>query len=187
MPFNNEMFVREIVGFPVPVIAGIGHDKDVPLMAMAADVMVSTPTAAANLLNRSWEEARLILERFERDILGRFGMIIKKYQEVENKVKLSLQKFRNNIINTRTKLNSYADKYIFGFKSLLLRVAEELKNSENIIKINNPERQLKLGYSISTINGKIIRSIKNIKVGQNLEVKVSDGTITSEIKTIDLL
>ena len=78
MPFNNEMFVREIVGFPVPVIAGIGHDKDVPLMAMAADVMVSTPTAAANLLNRSWEEARLILERFERDILGRFGMIIKK-------------------------------------------------------------------------------------------------------------
>ena len=106
---------------------------------------------------------------------------------MENKVKLSLQKFRNNIINTRTKLNSYADKYIFGFKSLLLRVAEELKNSENIIKINNPERQLKLGYSISTINGKIIRSIKNIKVGQNLEVKVSDGTITSEIKTIDLL
>ena len=182
MPFNNELLVREIVGFPVPVIAGIGHDKDVPLMAMAADVMVSTPTAAANLLNRSWNEALLVLERFERDILGRFGTIIKKYQEVENKVKLSLQKFRSNIINTRTKINSYADKYTFSFKSLLLRAGESLKNAENIIKINNPERQLKLGYSISKINGKIIRSIKNIKIGENLETKFSDGIVTSEIK-----
>lgn len=49
--FNNETLVREIASFPVPVIAGIGHDKDVPLLALAADCMVSTPTAVANLLN----------------------------------------------------------------------------------------------------------------------------------------
>jgi len=78
MCFNNEMLVREIVGFPVPVIAGIGHDKDVPLCAMAADVMVSTPTAAANLLNESWEQALLLVERFESEILNRYSLIIKK-------------------------------------------------------------------------------------------------------------
>ena len=48
--FNNEALVREVIDFPVPVIAGIGHDQDVPLMALAADYMTSTPTAAAHLL-----------------------------------------------------------------------------------------------------------------------------------------
>jgi exodeoxyribonuclease VII large subunit len=55
---------------------------------------------------------------------------------------------------------------------------------EKIITMNNPERQLKLGYSIAKINGKIIKSIKEIKIGQDLEIKVSDGVISSEIKNI---
>ena len=50
LAFNNELLVREVAGFPVPVIAAIGHDKDVPLMSLAADLAVSTPTAAANRL-----------------------------------------------------------------------------------------------------------------------------------------
>ncbi len=53
--FNNEALVRAIVDFPVPVVAGIGHDQDVPLVALAADYMSSTPTATAHLINRSWE------------------------------------------------------------------------------------------------------------------------------------
>ena len=185
MPFNNELLVREIVGFPVPVIAGIGHDKDVPLAAMASDVMVSTPTAAANLFNESWESALLKLERFERDILSRYSLIIKKYQEIENKINLSVQRFRNRITSLGAKMDSYSEKYHYSFSSLLVRFSEKLKNIEKIIIMNNPERQLKLGYSIATINGKIIKSIKDAKVGQNLEVKLSDGSISSEINKIN--
>ena len=61
--FDNEKLVRALVDFPVPVIAAIGHHQDVPLAALAADVHVSTPTAAANLLNRSWHEASFRLVR----------------------------------------------------------------------------------------------------------------------------
>ena len=184
MPFNNELLVREVVGFPVPVLVGIGHDKDVPLVAMAADRSESTPTAVANLLNESWEQALLVLERYEREILERYSMIIKKYQQMEDNLKLFLQKFRNTITTLRTRLKSYSEKFSFGFKFLLLRVNEELKNAEKIIAMNNPERQLKLGYSIATINGKIIKSIKNVEAGDEMSVKVADGTIDSQIKVI---
>ena len=68
MPFNNELLVREVVGFPVPVLVGIGHDKDMPLVALAADRSESTPTAVANLLNESWERALL----FWKDMKERF-------------------------------------------------------------------------------------------------------------------
>jgi len=68
--FNNEMVVREIASFPVPVIAGIGHDKDVPLSAMAADFAPSTPTAAANLLAQSWYDFLQNIRRQQMLILG---------------------------------------------------------------------------------------------------------------------
>src|SRR4030042_1566728 len=70
MSFNNGLLAREVANFPVPVIAGIGHDKAEPLVALAADVSESTPTAIANLLNESWEEALLRLGGYERGILG---------------------------------------------------------------------------------------------------------------------
>jgi exodeoxyribonuclease VII large subunit len=55
--FNNEVLVRAVAEFGVPVITGIGHDKDAPLVSMVSDRNVSTPTAVANLLNSGWNEA----------------------------------------------------------------------------------------------------------------------------------
>lgn len=184
MPFNNEMLVREVVGFPVPVVVGIGHDQDVPLVALAADVAESTPTAVANLLNQSWQQAQLYLERYERTIFTKFTVILQnsknlvlkiieiikkggqiifeKYQKAENQFRISLQNFKNFLQNAKMTID-YAEK---------------------IITSNNPEKQLKLGYSIATVNGKVVRRIEDVKMGDNLKVKVFDGEIESEVKNI---
>lgn len=184
MPFNNELLVREVVGFPVPVLVGLGHDKDVPLVALAADRSESTPTAVANLLNESWEKALLLLERYERKILASYGLIFEKFKAIENKFKISLENFRNNIENTKNNIKKYSENYISGFISLCDRVKEKLRNIEKIVELNNPERNLKLGYSIATINGKIVRKTKDAEIGQNLDIKVSDGIIVSEVKNL---
>ena len=184
MPFNNELLVREIVGFPVPVLVGIGHDKDVPLVAMAADRSESTPTAVANLLNESWEQAMLRLERLERKILSSFMMIIEKYKDIENKLKISFQNFKNDLLNTGASLREYSDKYFSSFVLLCDRAKEKLNSIEKVISLNNPERNLKLGYSIATSNGKIIRKMGDVKVGQEINIRVSDGKIISEVKNI---
>ncbi|MDP3883252.1 MAG: exodeoxyribonuclease VII large subunit [Candidatus Staskawiczbacteria bacterium] len=184
MAFNNELLVREIAGFPVPVIVGIGHDKDMPLTCLAADKSESTPTAVANVLSESWEQALLDLERNEKIIFITYkealndakllvfktisivrhsgSLIAKKYQVVENKINISFGKFKN----------------------MLQILLERIKNAEKIIILNNPERQLKLGYSIASINGKIIRKTNDTKQGDNLNIKVSDGIIESEVKNI---
>src|SRR3989338_3633897 len=70
--FNNELLVREVAGFPVPVIAAIGHDKDVPLISLAADLEVSTPSIAAITLSESWKEAVLLVERHRTDIISSY-------------------------------------------------------------------------------------------------------------------
>lgn len=180
MPFNNELLVREVASFPVPVIAGIGHDKDEPLVALAADAMESTPTAVANLLNESWEEAHLILEKYERGILGYFEGIFEKYRNAEQLLMISFGNFQNTLLNVKMNLRNSVNKSFSGFKSLLLKVNQQLEHAEKVVNLNNPERQLMLGYSIARCGGKIIRKIKDTKIGENIDLKVSDGTIIAE-------
>lgn len=185
MPFNNELLVREVAGFPVPVVVGIGHDKDVPLVCLAADKSESTPTAVANLLSKSWHEAVLVLERHERRIFNSFGMIFEKFKTAENRVKITLGYFENYFKNIRIKINNLLSGCLINFKNLLLLENQRIINLEKIVNSGNPENQLKLGYSIATISGKIIKNIKDVSVGSRMQIKLVDGSIDSEIKSIN--
>jgi exodeoxyribonuclease VII large subunit len=152
---------------------------------MAADVSCSTPTAVANLLNESWEQAILLVERQERAIFDHFEGILKRYEDIENSLKMAFQSFKNSLQNVMINLESSMEKSLAGFKMLLARVDNKLKQAEKIIALNDPERQLRLGYSIATANGKIIRKIKDVKIGEDIDLKVADGTIGSEVKKIN--
>jgi len=184
MAFNNELLVREVADFPVPVIAAIGHDKDMPLVAMAADAAPSTPTAAAHLLSESWEHALLLLERHEKDIIGRYGEILENYKIIENKLKISLRNFENSLSNARIGLRNSLDDCFLGFRAILEKVKQKLAHAQKIINLNDPERQLYLGYSIATCGGKIVRRTGDVKVGEDINLKVSDGKIISQVKKI---
>jgi exodeoxyribonuclease VII large subunit len=159
--FNNEALVREVMAFPVPVIAGIGHDQDVPLMALAADYMTSTPTAAAHLLSRSWEEAYAKVREFA-GLLNRFP--------------LELQRVRNALGNTR-------DGLINAFERSLERAKATIALGAQAVKHNDPAHQLALGYSIARRNGKVVRSTAGLSAGDEISLTVSDGKIDSVITT----
>ncbi len=161
--FNNEALVREVINFPVPVIAGIGHDQDVPLMALAADYMTSTPTAAAHVLSRSWEEAYAKVREFS-GLLNRFP--------------LELQRVQNGLTNTW-------DGLVNLFERSLEHARQTVALGAQAIKHNDPARQLGLGYSIARRNGKVIRSTAGLSPGEELALTVSDGEIGSVIKNIN--
>lgn len=247
--FNNELLVKEIVNFPVPVIAAIGHDKDVPLISMAADLGLSTPSMAVPTLNQPWEQAKIFLERKTTNVFNQYmgwlgdskysiqqllnniitgiNDISNRHKEIQNKILVSLQIFKNNLINFEIKLDNYFQKSIYGFSSLLSfidpvknmalclsvfpkniemlkykiddscrssintfsnlvsNISHDLLNFESIVSNNNPERQLNLGYSIVTIGGKVIKSIKDVSINQEINVKMKDGNIISTIKNIN--
>lgn len=206
-PFNNELLVREIASFPFPVITAIGHDKDVPLTALAADRSVSTPSIAATVLSESWEQAASLLEGHERDIVGFYenvledanslinqsvdairgikDLIFDKYKEIETALKISFQAFKNALQNSKSNLKNSWKKSMFGFNSLLSTIKQQLKHSEEIIYLRNPETQLKLGYSIARCEGKLIRTTRDTKIGKDVNIRVLDGTIISKVKNIN--
>ena len=175
--FNNEALIRAVSTFPVPVLTGIGHDKDLPLMSMMSDKNVSTPTAVANLLNSSWIEALHKVNLYQERIFTHFGQLLDVFRKAEGTLLRSVDRIESTIIRYNDSINTYSKDLIMGFENMTSDLKELLTNSGKIIEISNPERQLKHGYSIVKVGEKIVKNIKQVEKGDELDIMVSDGII----------
>lgn len=204
--FNNEALIREIIKLDIPVICGVGHEKDVSLVSLVSDIAVSTPTAAARTIRESWDRALsglnrnqiILINLFERqfqnqrhkfqnlshDLRNRVERISYLFSETRNRFFLNFRKIEFSIKNSKEEVAFLTNKIFFEFEKNISLTKERIKYFENSFKIHNPERQLKLGYSIVSLNGKIIRSIRRVKKGDSINLKLSDGIIESEVKAI---
>ncbi|MFZ3058052.1 MAG: exodeoxyribonuclease VII large subunit [Minisyncoccales bacterium] len=185
LAFNNEVLIREVNSLPFPVIAAIGHDKDVPLLALAADKMVSTPTAAANLLNQSWQEAESELKAREREIFNSFSSSLRSSKYRINNLFLKIKDKLEKVISL-FKMIEYRIKSVIPkiLENEIDKMRDKLENIEKIINQNDPERNLKLGYCIATNKKGVIKNINDVKVEDIIDLKVFNGIINTQIKKI---
>jgi exodeoxyribonuclease VII large subunit len=204
--FDNEALVREIISFPKPTVAGIGHHQDVPLVALVADISESTPSMVASIINSSWEKADLKLNEYEESIFSRYqnelkkqsdlilytfnlteeimNSIFKKFKESEHELYLSLKIFEQKLKDIKEFLVNEITVSKKQLSNFIKISSDKLLNSHRFIRTNSPEKQLSLGYSLVFSKGKIVKSKKNLRTGQEINVKVNDGNIVSEIKKI---
>lgn len=177
--FNNEVLVRAVADFPVPVLTGIGHDKDEPLVSMVSDRNVSTPTAVANLLNSTWNDALSLVKLGEERIFSKFQAVLREKQSaVEN----SIVHMESSIKRVSDRVTNIGIEIVRGFSVMLENSMDFIAQSKKMLDISNPERQLAYGYSIVKVGGKIVKSIKDVKSGDELDVSVKDGIIKTITK-----
>jgi exodeoxyribonuclease VII large subunit len=185
LAFNNEVLIREISSLPFPVIAAIGHDKDVPLLSLVADKMVSTPTAAANLLNESWQEAELELKSMEREIFNSFASALRSLEYKTNnlflKIKDKLEKVIALFKMIEFRIKSVIPKIL---ENEIKKMGNRLDNYEKIINQNDPERNLKLGYCIAINKKGVIKNINDVLVEDIIDINIYNGTINTQVKKI---
>jgi exodeoxyribonuclease VII large subunit len=204
--FDNEMLVREVANFPVPVITGIGHHEDVPLVALAADYSQSTPTAVANYISGNFVKASsdvLLLEKkiensFQKQIYNlkselnqstkeiseSFFQLIEVYKKGEEKIRSIILNSSLIISSKREKIKNHKANIFIYFKNLVSQTLRDILEEEKIILASDPKRQLNLGYAIMKKDGKIVKSVKNLKEQEELESILFDGKIISQIKNI---
>lgn len=205
--FNNEMLVRRIANFNKPVICGIGHEKDVPLASLVADKMVSTPTAVTHVLNASWQKAIHELELNKEKIFNifssalfsgkeavnncfktietNFESIFEKFNQAEESLKQSLISLEFRITELGKKLAEYPNIFLTNMNHGISQTKQKISYFEKLLLTHNPERQLKLGYSIVSSGGAIIKSVNQIKINQSVGVAVANGSFESEVKKIN--
>jgi exodeoxyribonuclease VII large subunit len=226
--FDNEALVREIVSFPKPVVAGIGHHQDVPLAALAADASESTPSLVAELINESWDTAQHSLAASEDKILRAYSHrlressrdleqafervekalagIFRVYREAEQSIRQGITRMvfglgaasdaiedgrvrveaRFGLLagSMRESLEKVPARIATSFSGSLEESARRLKHTERLIESSNPERQLRLGYSLAFSKGKIVRSADDLEPGSIIDVRFSKGGAEAEIRSV---
>lgn len=205
--FNNEMLVREIVASPIPVIAGIGHEKDITLATLVADAGVSTPTAASRLVRQSWEDGAERVLRAEHSIRGTFSEAIDSvsraigdsevtladvFREMKERIRTLLSRFmakRETVLyairGASETIVNIGNILIKGKNEAISDVSGRLSQFEKSLQQYDPTRALNLGYSLVRLgNGRILRASTEANVGDRLDIRLAKGNIGAEVKEI---
>ncbi len=201
--FNNEALVRAVASFPVPVLTGIGHDKDAPLVSLVSDLNVSTPTAVTHILNKSWnevlsrtslleeklfstfsaqlKESHFMIENSGMSIERSFDALFETFKNAERTVISSALQIERSIARMFERIDDYTKDIVQSFVRMQERVEGHLKESLTALQYANPERQLSQGYSIIKNKGKVIKNATDVSTGDELEITLACGTIQSKV------
>lgn len=204
--FNTEALARAVAELPIPTLVGVGHEKDVTLAALAADRMVSTPTAAAKELSAPWLEARNTVASaaqalplyFSRELgavshalgdgtdrlLWRLRNIREFSERCERQVteKLSLLLFA--VRERQAFLDDVRSRLREGAGFLVHRVHERVEQLAERLNGYDPKRALALGYSLIQTGGSVLKDSSRVSIGDILDIQLAKGQLSAEVKRI---
>ena len=180
--FNEEIVARSIAASEIPIISAVGHETDFTITDFVADLRAATPSNAAELA------------------VPEYATLKRKCSEsgkrLENIVRKNFDTYREKIGWNGKSINRAMERYLLnkglGLISSKSRLEELIKNEFRESKTNvllkserlealNPERILKLGYSIVESKSKIISSIKDVKLGDRIDIRFTDGVAVGKI------
>ncbi len=185
--FNEEVLVRAVAACRVPVVSGVGHEIDVSLSDLAADVRALTPTDAAV---RIAPDGRALVETLTttlsrlRDGLGRRIETARERLDLLSRSRTLLDPSRI-IDDRRTTVGQHADRLHRLAASAVDRAAERLRAATGRLEAGSPLKILARGYSVTTRpEGAALRSIAGLEAGDELVTQLTDGRIWSTVQRI---
>lgn len=159
--FDTLPLAENVANFPLPIITGIGHDRDECVLDMVSHTRVKTPTAAATLLTahlcntlQQVADAENVIAHYAQD---------------------RLQRHRLQLEHITTLLPHLAQRLMTEAHHSLERIQLKLEGYD-------PQLLLQRGYSITLHSGQIVKSPQDVKSGDEIETRLKQGTIKSIIQ-----
>jgi exodeoxyribonuclease VII large subunit len=184
--FDSYDLALNCAQFPLPIIAGIGHQRDVSILDMVAHTSLKTPTAVAEFLISNLQQA----ENQLLDIFSDISYLVKNKLESEKsfvhqaKTRIK-QTLRSWVVQRAHLLDRQKNRLQSSVRMRLLKQNNKLLLLEKNIETHSPTFLLRHGYTISTVNGKRITSVRQVKVGDKISTFVADGEFMSEVSPKD--
>ncbi len=183
--FNDERVVRAFAAVSIPKIAAVGHEIDFTLVDYVADKRVSTPTGAAEAATPDQNEIYMGLLDMESSLNSYTKARINKEEtrllSIANRPMFlhpssMYEKGEEDLEALKKRLN-------LSFKNLVLRKEGALDTMESRLNGLDHHRLLNRGYSlVYSSDGKIVKSIKDVKKGSKITTHLKDGKITSVVE-----
>ena len=158
--FDDYELASHCAQFPLPILSGIGHTRDMSIVDMVAHTSVKTPTAAAEWL----------IERVAEQV------------EMIRQLALRLQRATQHaVVQENNKLQAYMQRMSHAAQRLLMQEQNRLQMWTKMIELHSPERIFKMGYSLTMVNGKPVMRKEDVKEGDVLKTYVQDGVVESVV------
>ena len=205
--FDTLNLAENVANFPLPIITGIGHERDESILDMVSFQRMKTPTAAAAYLIDHLASTLMRVENAQAAIIDG----VKKALEVE---KMRIQHIGSHIPVLFSVVRTKQDAWLEGFSQrLVMRMNEAIKQAdfhlstlqnrmlltlqnklsveqhrldilEQRARLLDPSLLLKRGYSITLCNGKTIRNAKDLKIGDTITTRFETGEVESKVERL---
>jgi len=162
--FNEEEVARAIARCPVPVISAVGHETDITIADLVADLRAPTPSAAAEAAVPDAAEVRARVRGLSR----RIGDALRRRGERERK-----------------EVSTLFHRIERGARGLVERRRSELRGAAARLDALSPLTTLARGYAVPTSEGRLLRSTADFEVGQFVSLRVRDGRVGCVVQDIE--
>lgn len=204
--FDTLALAENVANFPIPIITGIGHERDESILDMVSYLRVKTPTAAAAFLIEHLKEVRDSIEDLQNrmihcaqqklsalnsnlsaiaDVIPRLFSIVKTRQEarLDSLFSSLLSSIQQTILAQKSNLATFEQRIpMLIVDRRLTAEYHRLEMLEEKIKSLDPALLLRRGYSITLFKGKAVRDPLGLKKGDEIETRIEKGIIKSIIK-----
>lgn len=206
--FDAYDVASHIAQFPLPVITGIGHERDETIADLVAHTRLKTPTAVAEFLisgclafeekldtafGKIYNHMALKISS-DREKLGKIGQklqigaqqkIQKAYQRIDRALLGIKYHSLKQVEKHQSRLNDQKDRLKKWSHLLIRHQSERLAHIDKVIQISNPKNVLKMGYSLSRYNGKVISGENLPSLGDILEIETYESKVISKVERIE--
>lgn len=182
--FNSYRLCSYVAQFPLPVVTGIGHDKDTSVADMVAHTPLKTPTAVA-----AWLTERMArLDGWLEDALFRLSELAVKATQREQ---LRLERMAGEVARlggtycerARSRMAMLGEQLRSEVARFIERRAMFLQVAESSVEARAPEKILRLGFAVVRCDGRAVTSAKGLK-GREVEIQLAEGYIKAEVKNL---
>lgn len=203
--FDTLALAENVANFPLPIITGIGHDRDESVLDMISFRRVKTPTAAAAFLvehltdvyarvedaqeaivtyvKRRLQVERMRFERLSNSIPTLFSLVkTRQNARLDRLMNSMVSSVQLKLANAQRKMEILAQNVQPVVERKMLTESHRLQMLEQRMKSQDPELLLKRGYSITLKDGKSVRDASVLKKGDTLETRFAKGTARSTVQ-----
>ena len=202
--FDTYLLAAACAQFPLPVITGIGHERDDTILDMVAHTRMKTPTAVAEFLIGQMDKAAGEVEELQQDVCSLATEILSRQKNflqslgsrlpvlAINRIERNRSLLQRIGMQLPTDAHAFLNQWASKLEAMQVRLANRAESSlaersrfvqltEQFIKMASPDYVLKRGYSLTLKDGKIIKQADGLVVGDELITRFADGEVRSKV------
>ena len=185
--FDTLALAENVANFPIPIITGIGHDRDESILDMVSHTRVKTPTAAAAFLI---DHLKTVLDKLTTlsEAIPRLFSVVKARQEarLDNLYQRILMRVQQRAVTSQADIRNLEQGLLTALQRRLTSEHHRLEMLEEKVCSLDPTLLLKRGYTITLFNGKAVRDPQVLHPGDEIETRMEKGTIYSKFKNVKM-